>query len=127
MELQEFAAYVDDISNNEIPAILLKDLNLGIQVSPNNQLDDDEKNYYIMGQYIRNELGNQVILYYGSFKYFFKNKSIDKWKREIMATIKHELIHHVEAMAGQEDLALQEDIEMANRKKSKNKKHLYPF
>lgn len=120
MTIAEFIDYVTYVSEKEIPPILLKDLNLGIQVSPKLQEDDEEKDYYIMGEYIENELGNQVVLYYGSFFYFLDGETLSTWKQEIMDTIKHELIHHIESMAGQEDLALQEDKEVLKRKKPKS-------
>lgn len=121
MKIDTFIDFVINVSEKEIPTILLSDLNLGIYVSPKKQVDDAEKDYYIMGEYIQNELGNQVVLYYGSFAYLLEDEPLNIWHKEIMDTIKHELIHHVEAMAGQEDLALQEDIEVFNRKKSKRK------
>lgn len=121
MKLDEFITFVEYITDKEIPPILLRDLNLGIIVNPKKQKDDEEKDYYIMGEYIQNEAGNQVLLFYGSFRYFLEDESIKVWHKEIMDTIKHELIHHIEAMAGQEDLALQEDLEVYNRKKSKRK------
>ncbi|PKM49394.1 MAG: hypothetical protein CVV02_16145 [Firmicutes bacterium HGW-Firmicutes-7] len=122
MKINEFIDYVVNVSEKEIPPILLKDLNMGIHVSPNKQQDEEEKDYYIMGEYIEDEMGNQIVLYFGSFRYFLENKSLKTWQKEIIDTIKHELLHHIEAMAGQEDLALQEDIEVFTRKKSKQKK-----
>lgn len=121
MKLDDFMDYVVKVTENEIPPIILIDLNLGIHVSPKRQEDDEEKDYFIMGEYIQDELGNQVVLYYGSFKYFLEGEPLKVWHKEIMDTIKHELIHHVEAMAGQEDLALEEDVEVYKRKKAKKK------
>ncbi len=121
MKLDEFIAYVHHITKNEIPSPLLQDLNMGIHVSPNKQKDDEEKDYYIMGEYIQDELGNQVVLYYGSFRYFLEDEPLKIWQKEIMDTIKHELLHHIEAIAGQEDLSLQEDIEVMKRKKNKKR------
>lgn len=121
MRLNEFKSFVLEATEKEIPPILLKDLNMGIHVSPKKQEDDEEKDYYIMGEYIQNELGNQVVLYYGSFQYFLEDEPEKIWHKEIMDTIKHELIHHIEAMAGQEDLAHEEDFEVLKRKKSKQK------
>ncbi|PKM94640.1 MAG: hypothetical protein CVU84_08980 [Firmicutes bacterium HGW-Firmicutes-1] len=122
MKIDEFSDYVVYVSEKEIPPILLRDLNMGIHVSPKRLEDNEEKDYYIMGEYIQDELGNQVVLYYGSFQYFLEDEPLNIWHKEIMDTIKHELIHHIEAMAGQEDLSFQEDIEVLNRKKSKQKK-----
>lgn len=123
MKIDEFNAYINYLIEKEIPSILLKDLNMGIYVSPKFQEDDDEEDYYIMGEYIQDELGNQVVLYYGSFKYFLEDAQLSQWQKEIMDTIKHELTHHIEAMAGQEDLAIQEEVELTYRKHMKQKKN----
>jgi hypothetical protein len=66
-------------------------------------------------------LGKQIIIYYGSFLYFYEDKSDEVWKRKILATIKHEFIHHIEALSGQEDLAKKERYEASHRKKIKKK------
>lgn len=121
MNINEFIDYVEYITKNEVPTILLKHLNLGIQVSNKKKKDDEEKNYYIMGEYIQDITGNQIVLYFGSFQYFLRGKHLDVWQKEIMDTIKHELTHHIEAMAGQEELAFQEDNEVANRKNNKDR------
>lgn len=119
MNINDFIDYVENITENEIPPILLKDLNLGIQVSNKKKKDDEEKNYYIMGEYIQDSTGNQIVLYFGSFQYLLQGESLDVWQKEIMDTIKHELTHHIEAMAGQEELAFQEDLEELERTKGK--------
>jgi hypothetical protein len=117
MKIKEFTKYVDYLIENKIPPILLKDLNMGIYVNPIYKEDDVEEDYYILGEYIQNSLGNQIVLYYGSFAYFLKGNSEHDWQKEILETIKHELTHHVEALAGQEDLADEEDMEVYKRKK----------
>lgn len=124
MELIEFTNYVTEVLDNEIPPILLEGLNLGVIVRPELYKRKDESQFIIMGTYVQNRLGKQVILYYGSFKYFYEDKEEKVWKRKILSTIKHELTHHVEALAGQEDLAKKEKYEKYLRKqKKKNKKN----
>jgi len=119
MELEEFSDYVKELLDNEIPPILLKGLNLGVIVSPELNTSKDEPHYIIMGLYVKNRLGKQIILYYGSFFHFYSAKSPDIWKKKILSTLKHELTHHVEALAGQEDLAKKERFETYLRKKKK--------
>lgn len=123
MKFNEFTEYVDDLCENVIPQELFNGLNLGVVLSPDRQVDDDEKDFYIMGEYIQDALGCQVILYYGTFKYFFKGEPLTDWQDEILSTLKHELRHHIEALAGQEDLADMEEMEMRTRKLGKKKKN----
>lgn len=126
MNLAEFEEYIDYTINNEIPASLMKDLNMGIIVTAEKK---QENEYYIMGEYINDELGNYVLLYYGSFKEILEDEPYDAWKEEIISTIKHEIIHHVEALAGDEKLAIKEELEELQNKQLQNKKQtsINPF
>jgi hypothetical protein len=117
MKFKEFDEYIDYLVTNEIPPTLLKSLNGGIRLSKALQQDDDEKDYYILGEYIEDELGFYINIYYGSFMHFYGDKSNKIIKKEILSTIKHELTHHIESLAGNETLAYEEDIEVAKRKK----------
>lgn len=120
MELEEFSQYVTEILDQEIPPILLEGLNLGVIVSPKIEYSKEGPQFIVMGHYVQNRLGKQIILYYGSFLHFYEGKSTPAWKRKILATIKHELTHHIEALAGQEDLAKQERYTALLRKRSKS-------
>lgn len=118
MKFKAFDDYIGYLVANEIPPILLESLNGGIRLSKALQQDDEEKDYYILGEYIEDNLGSYINLYYGSFMHFYGDKSTMRIKKEILSTIKHELTHHIESLAGNESLALEEDIEVAIRKKA---------
>lgn len=123
MKFKAFSDYVNDLITNEIPPALLVHLNGGIHVYKHLQKDDEEKNYYILGEYIEDHLGAYINLYYGSFKHFYGDKSDKKFKKKILSTIKHELTHHIESLAGHEPLGDAEDLEVALRKAKKEKKN----
>jgi len=116
MKFKEFDEYIDDLVTNEIPPMLLESLNGGIRLSKALQQDDAENDYYILGEYIEDNLGSYINLYYGSFMHFYGDKSNKRIRKEILSTIKHELTHHIESLAGNETLAFEEDIEVAKRK-----------
>ena len=120
MDIDEFSSYVTEVLDQEIPPVLLEGLNLGVIVRPNLERSKDESNFIIMGLYVQNKLGRQIILYYGSFLHFFKNRSVNAWKKKIEGTIKHELTHHIEALAGQKDLANKEIYEKYLRQRKKH-------
>lgn len=122
MTLEEFEEYVEQVIENDIPPEILEGLNLGVVVSTALLQDPQEPAYYIKGHYIQNISGKQVVLYYGTFKYFYENHSEESWKKKVLATIKHELTHHVEARAKQEDLAHQEQAAKLARKLAKEQK-----
>ncbi|UMZ73614.1 metallopeptidase family protein [Natranaerofaba carboxydovora] len=120
MNFSEFKSCVNQIINNKIPPELMKNLNMGIIIMQETKAEDD---YYIMGEYINDDLGKYVVLYYGSFNEILENKTDKKWQEEILSTIKHELTHHVEALAGEEKLAKFEELEeLKELEKNKPKK-----
>lgn len=117
MKFKELDEYIDNLIRNEIPPVLLETLTGGIRLSEVLQQDDEEENYYILGEYIEDNLGSYINLYYGSFMHFYGDESNKRIKKEILSTIKHELTHHIESLAGNEALADEEDMEVARRKK----------
>lgn len=120
MNFKTFNDYVETLIKNDIPPALVANLNGGIQTMERLQEDDDEDNYYILGEYIEDSLGSYINLYYGSFMHFYGHKSDKKLQKKILATIKHELTHHIESLAGNETLAYAEDIELAARRREKD-------
>lgn len=117
MKFKEFDDYIEELVINIIPPALLESLNGGIRLSKGLQQDDAEEDYYILGEYIEDGLGSYINLYYGSFMHFYGDQSDKIIKKEILSTIKHELTHHIESLAGNEALAIEEDREVAKRKK----------
>ena len=122
MNFKTFNDYVEDLVANQIPPSLLANLNGGIKTYKHLEKDDEEKNYYILGEYIEDNLGAYINLYYGSFKHFYGDLSDEKFKKKILSTIKHELTHHIESLTGHEPLGDTEDMEVEARLAKKEKK-----
>lgn len=123
MNLDQFTDFADSFVNDEVPPALLHGLNLGIVVLPE---EKEEGEFYIMGEYITEELGCHVVLYYGSFVKTLRGEPRAVWEENIKETIKHELQHHLEALAGDEKLARKEmeeeleSLQMQEESKSKD-------
>lgn len=118
MEIDKFTDFADQIVNEEIPSELLRDLNLGIVVIPDARKDEK---YHIMGEYVLDEAGRHIVLYYGSFAAVLNNKPLEFWIEEIRETIRHELRHHIEDLAGSNDLARREAVERETEKRIDSK------
>lgn len=106
----------------DIPPDLFKGLNGGIILLPETQLDEQsiDNDLYVLGSYIcSHELGCYIAIYYGSFVQLFSDLSRDELRAELWETLKHELRHHVESLAGERDLEIEDDIEMAQYLMSK--------
>ena len=65
----------------------------------------------MLGEYVQDLLGNSIVLYYGSFAQVFGDVARSAMEKELRKTLRHEFRHHIEAMAGADDL----DVEDARR------------
>lgn len=92
---------------DHIPPALLEGLDAGVLVAEEARRHSDElPDVYILGEYVDDPhgLGRYIVLYYGSFRAILANADVKTLRREIEATIRHELRHHVENLAGVDDL-----------------------
>ncbi len=113
MSLISFDTFAEmlDQAVDRIPERFLRALTGGFNLQKEKKRDGD---YYVMGEYIEDYvLGNFIMFYYGSFKALLADEPLTTWEEEIMDTVLHELQHHLESMAGRDDLAQKEIEELA--------------
>lgn len=116
MDIDEFMAVADEVVDS-IPEPLLGELNGGIMISERARRDRRAPpDVYILGEYRVQEpgLGRYVVLYYGSFHRVLAGSRPGVWRRQLRKTIIHELRHHIEALAGVDDLG-RDDLEKLAR------------
>ncbi|MCI8304309.1 MAG: metallopeptidase family protein [Lawsonibacter sp.] len=86
----------------KFPEAFFEDLDGGIQLEeralPDPDFPPDEM--YIMGEYVHDNLGRYILLYYGSFAALMSDEDEEAWREEIFATVAHEFTHHLEETAG---------------------------
>jgi len=110
LDLKTFTRLAGTIAD-ELPSRLLRDLNGGISVLPGKKKDGK---YFLMGEYIEDPiLGRSIFIYYGSFREVLGDAPQGEWEEELRETIVHELRHHVESLAGVDDLSVEEEEELA--------------
>ncbi len=110
LDLETFTRLAGSIAD-ELPPRLVRDLNGGISVLPGKKRDGK---YFLMGEYIEDPvLGKVIFIHYGSFREVLGNSSREEWEEELRETIVHELRHHVESLAGVDDLSIEEEAELA--------------
>ena len=119
--IEEVQVILDEIAE-ELPDEIYKDLNGGIILLPQVKLhkksvDDD---LYVMGEY-RNERisGRYIIVYYGSVEKLYGNLSRNRLKNKLRSVIKHEFVHHLESMAGERHLEIEDEQKIADYLKKK--------
>jgi hypothetical protein len=102
---------------NEIPEEFLEGLQ-GLHVLEHIKEEPDLPGVYRMGEYLdpgfdsflggNPGLGRHVALYYGSFVMIAKGDPDFDWEEELWETITHELQHHVESLAGDDSLVVED-------------------
>ena len=100
----------------ELPDVFFAELNGGIllledTVPAPEALDED---LYTMGEYCEDPLmGSYIVLYYGSFAEICQDMTEEEIREEIRATLLHEFTHHLESLAGERGLELEDERELA--------------
>lgn len=96
-----------------LPEKIFDELNGGIVLLPDAVLDPQSKtddDLYILGEYHSGGgLGRYISIYYGSFERLFGDMSREKFKKELEITLKHELMHHLESLAGERELEKEDE------------------
>lgn len=120
--IEEVQIILDEIAE-ELPPEIYKDLNGGIILLPQvkfhkKSVDND---LYVMGEY-RNEriLGRYIIVYYGSVERLYGNLSRNRLKNKLRSVIKHEFIHHLESLAGEKYLEIEDERKLSEYLKKKD-------
>ncbi|MDT7920639.1 MAG: metallopeptidase family protein [Meiothermus sp.] len=120
-----YEAFVETAARlwDEIPSEYKRGLQ-GVHVLEQLKTDPDEPQLLRLGEYYDPGypsvlggfagIGRHIILFYGSFAALAAADSEFDWEGEIWETLVHELRHHLESLAGRDDL-VQEDMENLRR------------
>ncbi len=113
VSIEETEKMLDEIASG-LPPEIFTELNGGIILLPDTMLDEAGDDLYILGEYFSGgSLGRYISIYYGSFAAVFSDLDKDEFKAELEITLKHELTHHIESLAGEDDLDDEDDAYMA--------------
>ena len=108
----------------EFPEALFQDLNGGILLLEEALPDPDAgEDVYIMGEYCVDEMGRYINIYYGSFAALLFDEPRRVWEDELRTTLRHELTHHVEALAGERSLELKDEAFLLDYKEEQENDH----
>lgn len=112
MDIEQFTELADRLMER-VPEPVLEGLNGGVTIRRNALRDKrDPRDVYILGEYVTDPvMGCYVVIYYGSFKAILTGEPDSVWEEELWETIRHELRHHLEVRAGEDDLD-REDAEL---------------
>lgn len=116
ISIDDMQKLMDDMTE-ELPPEFFDELNGGVLLLPDTILDEHsspDDPLYIMGEYHRGgEMGRYIAIYYGSFAAVFEGLSgeylVSELQDELRTTIRHEFRHHLESLAGADDLEREDE------------------
>lgn len=106
--IDDMEKMLDDIANG-FPQEIFKELNGGIILLPGAKRNPIGDNLYVLGEYHQGgNLGRYISIYYGSFVNVYGHLDNEQLKEQLIHTLKHEFTHHVESLAGEKGLEIQD-------------------
>lgn len=126
IELERFEEMVYEITDT-LPEDFFRELPGGVMVRPQSRLHPAavDGDLFILGEYRRDRhLGRFIVLYYGSFLRCFPSLEPEGMRERIRKVILHEFRHHLESLAGERDLEIEDEIEISRYKYRKERQKI---
>ena len=100
----------------EFPEEFYEDLNGGISLLPEVKYSPYARHndLYILGEYHRDVMGRYIYIYYGSFVRTYGHLEEPAFYQELRKTVAHEFTHHMEGLAGERGLEVQDKEDLAD-------------
>ncbi len=111
VSLDTFSDMLDELAS-ELPVCFYEKLNGGVVVSEAANPHPKARNndLYVLGEYYNDyQMGRYIVMYYGSFMRLFPHAAPEKLKTEMRKTLRHEFRHHMESLAGERDLEIEDE------------------
>lgn len=113
LSIDEVNDILDEVYE-EFPEELFQSLNGGVLLLEDEKPDPEAgEDVYIMGEYCWDEMGRYINIYYGSFVALLSHEPRKVWVDELYDTLRHELTHHVEGLAGERSLEYKDYAKLA--------------
>lgn len=105
-----------------IPSYAFDHLNGGIILSEDKKYHEESRadDLLIMGEYQRSILGNMIKIYYGSFMEMYRYSSRERLKEKLEEVLLHEFTHHLEFLANEWGLVIEDKKFLEEYRKGKN-------
>lgn len=112
LTFEDIASILDDIVDNDFPREYYRGLNGGIYLVPEEKHNPKipSKHYFVLGEYRRSPIyGRSIYVFYGSFVQLYRHVSKTQARVLLKRVIAHELQHHLEGLAGECDLEIEDE------------------
>ena len=119
--IDEVEEILEDICES-IPSYAFDHLNGGIILSEDKKYHEESRadDLLIMGEYQRSILGNMIKIYYGSFMEMYRYSSRERLKEKLEEVLLHEFTHHLEFLANEWGLVIEDKKFLEEYRKGKN-------
>jgi predicted Zn-dependent protease with MMP-like domain len=110
VSLEEMESILDEVTV-KFPQELFKELNGGILLFPETKLNPvgRKNDLFILGEYHRGgNMGRYIVIYYGSFMKVYGRLEKEALRDRLIHTLKHEFTHHLESLAGERGLEIED-------------------
>ena len=109
LSIDEVNEMLDDIAA-ELPEEVFRELNGGVSLLPEikRNFADSSGGLYTLGEYKRDQMGRYIVLYYGSINVVHGSETREELYINLKKLLSHELTHHIEALAGERDLEIED-------------------
>ncbi|MEE0420636.1 MAG: metallopeptidase family protein [Lachnospiraceae bacterium] len=124
ISFEAFEQMVADITET-LPEEFFRELSGGVMVKEERKLHPQSvgAELNIMGEYRRHpHLGRFVVIYYGSFAAVYGYEGPEELRERVRKTILHEFRHHLESLAGERGLEVEDAIRLADYRKRRQEK-----
>ena len=113
---EEAEIMLDEILT-ELPDEIFHRLNGGVVIVPDERQSSHSRrpgDLYTLGEYHHQPmgLGRFVKIYYGSLMRLYSHLPPEKFRVKLKDVLHHELIHHLESLAGERDLEKKDALEL---------------
>lgn len=95
-----------------LPEALFRELNGGVILLPNMKRNHrvPANDLYVLGEYHRGgNMGRYIAIYYGSFRRVYGHLDEERLAERLLHTLKHEFTHHLESLAGERGLEIEDE------------------
>ena len=111
--IDEVNELLDDIAE-DLPEEVFLELNGGVSLLPGIKMSDADPDggLYTLGEYCHDQMGRYIVLYYGSIRAVHGGNTREELRLNLKKLLTHELTHHMEALAGERDLEIEDKIKI---------------
>ena len=113
--IEEINDMLDEIAA-ELPEEVFRDLNGGVSLLDETKRSkkDPDGRLYTLGEYRRDQMGRYIVLYYGSLNAVHGGSSEETMRKHLRDVLTHELTHHLESLAGDKSLEIEDAKKIHN-------------